>query len=740
MIVPMTETNGAHWRDRRHRKRGAPVLGNVFVPATRLMARFRYAKKFALIAVVMLLPLAYVGHAYLADQGSKIGFSAKERVGVTYVAPANKLLTQLAAGRTLAVEAAIGNTTAQQQLPAQVQAIQAAVAGLDRVDKRVGGSLQTTAMWSRLRGKIATVIVAQPTDPTRTLTAWSGLTADTVGLITQAGNTSNLILDPDLDSFYVMDALIVKTPALIDSAGLAGDRELLMGASSSASLDSRIQLAVDKGVISNLTTGLSADLKTAFGSTGDAALEPSLSPKLKPVTDSATALQAQLTQGVHGSADPALAARTGDAAARASTTLGAAMTPSLDHLLATRIAGFQSARQRVAIVAVISLLIAAYLFVGFYLAVIASVSRMKSVADGIADGDMEHDVLIASNDEIGVATRDFATTVMSYLREVAGAARGVADGDLSIEIAPRSERDALGLALSGMLDSLREVVGEVAHSSAQMTAASQEMATMTADTVRAVSEIARASEGVAQGAENQVRMVEQAGNSAAETGESVRDASQAAEAGAQTADRAGDAIGAMQATSEQVAEAIRDLATKSTEIGGIVATITGIAEQTNLLALNAAIEAARAGDQGRGFAVVAEEVRKLAEEAQGAAGKIAIIITEIQSDTQRVVDVVAESGTRTEAGVAAVASTREAFVVIGGTIVQVTEQIDRIAGLTTQVAEVAESASAAAEQVSASTQQTNASAQEISATAQRVAGAAQALDQVVSRFRLQRVE
>jgi methyl-accepting chemotaxis protein len=716
------------------------MLGTIFVPSTRLMARFRYAKKFALIAVVMLLPLAYVGHAYLADQGAKIGFSTKERVGVTYAAPANRLLAQLVAGRTLSVEAGMANANARQQLPARIRAIRAAVAGLDRVDRQVGGSLQTTAMWDRLRGKIATVIAAQPTDPAQTLTAWSELTAGTVALITQAGNTSNLILDPDLDSFYVMDALVVKTPALIDSAGLAGDRELLMGASSNASLDNRIQLAVDTGVISNLTTGLSADLKTAFGSTRDAALEPSLGPTLKPVTQSVAALRTQLTRGVHGSGEAALAAGKGDAAARAAAAMGAAMTPHLDHLLAARIAGFQTARRLVVIVALISLLIAAYLLVGFYLAVIASVSRMKSVADGIADGDIEHDVLIGSNDEIGVATRDFATTVMGYLREVASAARGVADGDLSIEIAPRSERDALGLALSGMLDSLREIVGEVAHFSAEMTAATQKMAAMTADTVRAVSEIARATEGVAQGAEDQVRMVEQAGSSAAETGKSVRDTSQTAEAGAETADRAQDAIGAMQATSEQVAVAIRDLATKSTQIGGIVTTITGIAEQTNLLALNAAIEAARAGDQGRGFAVVAEEVRKLAEEARGAAGAIAIIVTEIQSDTRRVVDVVAESGTRTEAGVAAVASTREAFVTIGGSIVQVTEQIDRIAGLTTQVAEVAESASAAAQQVSASTQETDASTQEISATAQRVAGAARALDQVVSRFRLQRVE
>ena len=363
----------------------------------------------------------------------------------------------------------------------------------------------------------------------------------------------------------------------------------------------------------------------------------------------------------------------------------------------------------------------------------------------------------------------------------------LAHGDLTVEARPGTEpieacgRDEVGVASATVNELIGQtheslaaynasraqlggLVGRVSHSAQSLSAASQQMATTSDETGRAVGEIAMAvserragrrapgaRDGAGQGGDPEVADGERL-RRPRRGGDRTRrgSAREVAELGAGAVAQASEAMGAVRDSSLRATDAIRGLGAKSEQIGGIVGTITRIAEQTNLLALNAAIEAARAGEQGRGFAVVAEEVRKLAEESQQAAASIAGLIAEIQAETGRAVEVVEDGARRTEDGVATVEEARESFVASARRSgherprrgdrerdpQQIASSSRRVQDDMADVAAVAEQSSASSEEVSASTQQTSASTQQIAASAQELARTADELERLVGEFTL----
>ncbi len=316
-------------------------------------------------------------------------------------------------------------------------------------------------------------------------------------------------------------------------------------------------------------------------------------------------------------------------------------------------------------------------------------------------------------------------------------------------------------AIRDMRETIANLLKKTAHSSEQLAASSQEL-------TASAHQAAQASEQVAQSVTNSAGSVVEQQQNVGEAMESIDGAmvsignlnktanvvsdhasraNSQATTGSGAVDNAVSQIIGVEKIVNDSAATVDKLGKRSQEIGQIVEAISGIAEQTNLLALNAAIEAARAGEHGRGFAVVSEEVRKLAEESQNAAQKIAALIGDIQADTTEAVNSM-------QKGTQAVREGSESVQKLSETFDQIKEATDNVAGeaknmlqelqlvseatnkirtnsmkieeKSNHVSQEMESVSAAAEEQSASAEEISSASDELSRLAQDLQNSLQA--------------
>ncbi|MFN8122095.1 MAG: methyl-accepting chemotaxis protein [Thermoleophilia bacterium] len=360
---------------------------------------------------------------------------------------------------------------------------------------------------------------------------------------------------------------------------------------------------------------------------------------------------------------------------------------------------------------------------------------LREAATRIATGDTEAPLPAAGRDEVGEVVAAFEH-LAGYLRDHADVARRVADGDLTVEPAVRSDRDVLGQSLRDMVGDLRGLVGDLAESAEAVAGTAGRVDAGVRESRRALAEIDAAVEQVSGGAERQRELVAATTDAVRSTGATAADADASASEGLAFAERTREVMLGIAAASAQAAAAIGELEARSADIAGIVGEVDAIAEQTRMLALNAAIEAARAGDAGRGFAVVADQVGELAGQAQAAAARIGELVAGTRHEVARAVEIVGEGARSSESGAEVLEGSLGAFSRIRETVAEVAGQVGALEEISQQVAMVAETAVHASSGASTSAGSAAESSEEIDRAVAELGRHAARLADSVARFRL----
>ncbi|MCX7231853.1 MAG: methyl-accepting chemotaxis protein [Burkholderiales bacterium] len=524
----------------------------------RLFRQIGFATKSVMITAAFAIPLAVLSWGFFTNNAKSIAFSAAEREGVTYL---RALLPELEAAQAARAAAMRGE---RPPAPSGTR--------LADVQKSLGEALGTAAQWKAVqdaRAAIAGLATDAPSE--RQYVVHGAHVAALSDLMSQAADGSNLTLDPDVDTYYLMDAVTTKVPALAESlsqlaatahaATVAGkatdaqrrraDRVATVGESGLAALESAIGkvLAQRKDLVQTLRLDTAATKARAALEAGSQAVDADALPR-----------------------DGARIAGLAQAALEQLRTAQVAQLEALDAAIAVRIGGLASERNATAVLVAVTLLLAGYLFRTFYLVTRGGLQEVGWHIDAMARGDLTRAPQPWGRDEAAMLMTSLATTQAS---------------------------------LCAIVSQVRTGADSIVGASAEISAGSLELSSRTEQTAASLEESAASMEEISTTVRG--------------TSDNARKGSEIAAGNAEVARRGGQVI-------DNVVQTMQEIQKASAQIASIISVIDGIAFQTNILALNAAVEAARAGEQGRGFAVVAGEVRALSQRSAEAARDIKRLI------------------------------------------------------------------------------------------------------------------
>ncbi len=667
----------------------------VFSPAIGLMNRLRYTSKFSLLGLAVGVVIAVLLVTVLSTLQRDISAAQHELQGVQMLKPINRMVQFIQQHRGLSAGVLGGNESMKDKRVTKEKEASDALAASEAT---LPEKLRTGASWAKIREEWESIraqgLTWAAADNIKRHTA---LIDKVLLFMVEVADTTELTLDPAMDGYYMMDTVVVKMPAMMERLGQTRARGTAVLTKKEITQQMKIEMA---STLQEMATALRAQNINIDKVIANApAMQASLSAASKEFSADVekvfTLVREDILAERFQTPSQEYFNQTTALIDKGYKTMFEALIPQFEELLSQRIAAAKKTLTLNISLAVVVLLLVAYLAAGMYYSVVSSVAVFSDGARRMADGDLTVRFETGGSDELHAAGEDF-NNMATALRQLLG----------------RIQSDVR--QLRGAAEQLSASSHQISMSAgAQSDSASNMAATIEQMTVGV--------DNIARNAQEAQRYSRQSDDVAANGGRIVQGVVVEIQRIAETVN--------------QSAEAVEALGQQSDKISAIVGTIKEIADQTNLLALNAAIEAARAGESGRGFAGVADEVRKLAERTGKSTQEISEMIGSIQNGTATAVSTMKQ-------GVDRVASGVEQAQLAGTSILEVQNQSRQVVGAVEDISvSLGEQATASTliaqnvERIAQMAEENNAAASGNAATAEKLSQLAEGLSREMARFK-----
>ncbi|MDF2565521.1 MAG: Histidine kinase, gyrase and HSP90-like ATPase [Massilibacillus sp.] len=390
----------------------------LFEPAVQIMNRLKYVYKFGVIGLLIVLQASVLIYMLVSELNKNIDFARSERVGVQYIKALTNLFNEAHVYRNVHYDFLHGNGVLQGEVLAQQAKVDDALAAVEAIDKQVASQMDTTWKLQILRQDwLARKQAAMQSDTGHAQVAFdldSRWLNEVTDFMQHVGYQSNLAMDSDFDTSYLVDSVLRKLPGLMYSLSTAQSLSIQLY-DDNLSSDSRNQMLQVIGLVHSSLEQVEHNVQLVFRHNEN--IKAKLKTLHTTLADSVPIFAwniEQKTVGQQGLPIPKqLLTTTGNQAIENVEALDKEELNVIDQLLVMRIDQYSKYRNIVVWFTGGILLLVCYLFVGFDMSVRKAVYQLANVMAGTGKGDLNLRGKIYSQDEMGALTHAINNTLDS---------------------------------------------------------------------------------------------------------------------------------------------------------------------------------------------------------------------------------------------------------------------------------------------------------------------------------------